>query len=157
MQVHGGEPLIPLLQAALGINCDVYLISSLLKTTKKKWKRNLLLKEAQESPKSAAFFLYKLSPSFMWCYVVLSTSLSSAIPMVSLSACSIHRRRKAYLFEFLCLIVLVFWFEMILYLLCATALVWEFLSLTSCIILQTAFKEGCGCLWGDTVGWERKG
>lgn len=54
-----------------------------------------------KKPKVCNFFLYKLSPSFMWCYVVLSLSLSSPFSMASLFACSIHRRRKACLFGFL--------------------------------------------------------
>lgn len=158
MQACGGEPLTPLLPTALGINCNICLISSLLKRMKKKWKRNLLLKEAQENPKSAAFSFISYrrgSCVVMW---FLTLPPSSAVSMVSLFACSTYCRRKARLFGYLCLFIFVFFIlnDFISSLWYRSIKMSFFLSLFF-VIFPTAFKERHRCLWGETVGWKRKG
>lgn len=123
----------------------------------------LLVKKSEKEtccwrkPKVCSFFLYKLSSSFMCRYVVLSMSLLSSVSMVSLFACSIHRRRNACLFGFFCLFIFYFLIEITSYLLSDAARARVFVSLTSFITLQTAFKERRRCLWGETLGWKRKG
>lgn len=138
MQVHGGELPMPLLQIAIGINCNMCRISCFLKRAKKK-------PAAEGSLKSAAFSFisyHLVSCVVMWFYLCRCRLVS----MVSLFACSIHRRRNACLFGFFCLFIFYFLIEITSYLLSDAARARVFVSLTSFITLQTAFKERCRCL-----------
>lgn len=152
-------------QAAIGVNCNVCLISSSLKRTKKTGKRNLLLKEARGSPKSAAFpFISsrRVSSVVVWILIYVAVVFCCiSIRCPCLPAASTAGEKLAFsdssacsFFLFVCFVLFS---DPTSYLICDVALARRFLSLTSFTILQTAFKERRGCLRSEAVGREREG